>query len=78
MRASTTPTGSIRADVWATVERERVNILLIVGDAFARPLLDELDRHDYDLSSLRAAVSGGAPLSAPREGALPRAAPDAW
>ena len=32
------------ADVWSTVEREAVNILLIVGDAFGRPLLDELDR----------------------------------
>ena len=33
------------ADVWGLVERERIDFLLIVGDAFARPLLDELDRH---------------------------------
>ncbi len=32
------------ADVWRLVERERIDFLLIVGDAFARPLLDELDR----------------------------------
>lgn len=53
------------ADVWGTIERERLNFLLIVGDAFARPLLDELDRHTYDLSSLAMMLSGGAALSAP-------------
>jgi fatty-acyl-CoA synthase len=54
-------------DIWATVERERLTNLLIVGDAFARPLLDELDRddRDYDLGSLTVLVSGGAALSAP-------------
>ncbi len=51
-------------DVWSTVAAEGVNILLIVGDAFGRPLLDELDRHDHDLSSLLMLVSGGAALSA--------------
>jgi 3-oxocholest-4-en-26-oate---CoA ligase len=52
------------ADIWSTIERERVDFLLIVGDAFARPLLDELERHEYDLSSLTVLLSGGAPLSA--------------
>ncbi len=51
-------------DIWSLVEREQLNYLLIVGDAFARPLLDELDRHDYDLSSLTVVLSGGAALSA--------------
>jgi len=53
-------------DIWSMVERESINFLLIVGDAFARPLLDELDRHgdDYDLTSLTVMLSGGAPLSA--------------
>ncbi|MET0729150.1 MAG: acyl-CoA synthetase [Acidimicrobiales bacterium] len=55
-------------DVWKTVIRERVDILLIVGDAFGRPLVDELERavasgHPYDLSSLLLIVSGGAPLN---------------
>jgi len=50
--------------VWSTVAAEKVNVLLIVGDAFARPLLDELSSHDYDLSSLLMIVSGGAALSA--------------
>jgi len=56
-------------DIWATIEREQVNFLLIVGDAFARPLLDELahpsDGRTHDLSCLTVLLSGGAPLSAP-------------
>jgi len=52
------------ADVWGVCEREQVNFLQIVGDAFARPLLDELDRHPYDLAPLRILLSGGAPLNA--------------
>ena len=56
-------------DVWSLIEHERLNFLLIVGDAFARPLLDELEsptgRDAYDLSSLTVILSGGAALSAP-------------
>jgi 3-oxocholest-4-en-26-oate---CoA ligase len=51
-------------DIWSLVEREQLNFLLIVGDAFARPLIDELDRNTYDLTSLTVLLSGGAPLSA--------------
>ena len=52
------------SDIWSTVEREKVNFLLIVGDAFARPLLDGLVEHSYDLSGLVTILSGGAALSA--------------
>jgi fatty-acyl-CoA synthase len=52
------------ADVWSTVQREGVNILLIVGDAFARPLVDELAANEYDVSSLLLLASGGAALNA--------------
>ena len=51
-------------DIWSTVERERATALTMVGDAFGRPLLDELVRRDYDLSSLRLITSGGAILTA--------------
>jgi acyl-CoA synthetase (AMP-forming)/AMP-acid ligase II len=51
-------------DIWSTVEREKVNALTIVGDAFGRPLLDELRRRAYDVSSLRRLTTGGAILSA--------------
>jgi fatty-acyl-CoA synthase len=55
-------------DVWRTIEREHVGILLIVGDAFGRPLVDQLEKvaaagRRYDLSSLMVVISGGAPLN---------------
>jgi len=50
-------------DFLATVERERCGSCTIVGDAFARPILDELARGTYDVSSLLVVGSGGAPLS---------------
>src|SRR5439155_1421804 len=50
-------------DIWGTVAREGVNLLLLVGDAFARPLLDGLDRRSYDLSRLFVILSGCAILS---------------
>jgi fatty-acyl-CoA synthase len=52
------------ADVWSTIERERATAMCIVGDAFGRPLADELRAGDYDVSSLRLITSGGAILSA--------------
>jgi fatty-acyl-CoA synthase len=51
-------------DVLATVERERISALTIVGDAFARPLLDALRERAYDTSSLQTITSGGAILTA--------------
>jgi len=52
------------ADVLTVCQREGVNFLQIVGDAFGRPLLDELARGNYDLSALNILLSGGAPLNA--------------
>jgi acyl-CoA synthetase (AMP-forming)/AMP-acid ligase II len=51
------------ADIWSVIERHRVTSLLIVGDAFARPLLAEQRAHPRDLSSLRFVLTGGAILS---------------
>ena len=61
----TTPTRLDPADVLATCARERVTRAPDRRRPFARPLLDELDAHDHDLSSLRFLLSGGAVLSAP-------------
>jgi fatty-acyl-CoA synthase len=56
------------ADVLGVAARERATSLLIVGDPFARPLLDEIARArdpgcPYDLSAMRHLLSGGAVLS---------------
>jgi 3-oxocholest-4-en-26-oate---CoA ligase len=50
-------------DVWGMAEREGTSLLTIVGDAFARPLLDGLAKRRYDLSRLFILGSGGAILS---------------
>jgi len=50
-------------DVWSTIEREKVSAVLIVGDAFARPLIDQLRQKTYDLSHLNLVSSGGAIFS---------------
>jgi fatty-acyl-CoA synthase len=58
--------------LWDTVAREQVQTLTIVGDVFARPLLDALqaapDR--WDLSSLRAITSSGVLFSPSVKGGL--------
>jgi acyl-CoA synthetase (AMP-forming)/AMP-acid ligase II len=53
----------IPADVWGSVEEHKVLTLQIVGDAMARPLVDELDQNSYDLSGFLALVSGGAAMN---------------
>jgi fatty-acyl-CoA synthase len=40
--------------------RERVNVMSIVGDAFARPIVEELRAGSYDLSALGILGTGGA------------------
>lgn len=50
--------------LWQAVEREKVNMIVIVGDAFARPMLDALNEakannKPYDLSSLFMITSSG-------------------
>ncbi len=50
-------------DVWSVVEREKANSMTIVGDAVLRPLLLQLDKKKYDLSSFFAVGNGGAPLT---------------
>jgi len=50
-------------DVWDTVARERVIGISVVGDAMARPVVEELERGGHDASTLMAFGSGGATLS---------------
>ncbi len=55
------------AELLDTIEREKVNGLVIVGDPFARPMLAALDAEPgrWDLSSLVGIISSGAMWSEP-------------
>jgi fatty-acyl-CoA synthase len=53
-----------------TVARERVNLMSIVGDAFASRLIEELRARSYDLSSLQTLATGGAVTSEAAKQAL--------
>ena len=48
-------------ELWRAVEANGVDVVVIVGDAFAKPMLRALDDNPnaYDLSSLRTIVSSG-------------------
>jgi len=46
--------------VLETAEREKVGMMTMVGDAYAGPLVDELRKGSYDLSSMFAIGTGGA------------------
>ena len=57
-------------ELWEMVEKCKITMLTIVGDAFARPMIDELEdslKSDTvrDLSSLRLVMSSGVMFSAP-------------
>ena len=51
-------------------ERERVALMSIVGDAYAGPMIEELRRRPYDLSSLMILGTGGAATGEQHKGAL--------
>jgi 3-oxocholest-4-en-26-oate---CoA ligase len=54
-------------EVWRLAEQEKVNSIMITGDAMGKPLVETLDEPDadYDLSSLMALTSSAALFSAP-------------
>jgi 3-oxocholest-4-en-26-oate---CoA ligase len=56
--------------VWETAEREKVGMMTMVGDAYAAPLVAELRRGQYDLSSLYAIGTGGAATNSKYQRAL--------
>jgi fatty-acyl-CoA synthase len=62
-------------DFLSTIEREKAFSASIVGDAFARPIIDAMQSGSYDLSSLKVIGSGGAPLSTANKRALLEAVP---
>jgi len=57
-------------ELWEMVEKCKITMLTIVGDAFARPMIDELESSiandtAWDISSLRLVMSSGVMFSAP-------------
>ncbi len=52
-------------EVWEIVDREKVQLIFMTGDAMARPLIEEFERSSYDGSSLVAVASSAAIFSRP-------------
>jgi 3-oxocholest-4-en-26-oate---CoA ligase len=64
-------------DVVRTIERERVTVVTVVGDAIARPLVAAIERDSADVSSLAVIANGGALLTPYVKGRLIEALPNA-
>ncbi|RMI28346.1 acyl-CoA synthetase [Nocardia stercoris] len=62
--------------IWATVAREKPFVMVLTGDAMARPLLDAYIAAPSDVSSLMVIASGAALLSQPTKNALLENFPD--
>lgn len=56
--------------VLETAQREKIGLMTMVGDAYAAPIVDELDRRSYDLSSMYAIGTGGAATNPKHQRAL--------
>jgi acyl-CoA synthetase (AMP-forming)/AMP-acid ligase II len=64
--------------IWTAVQQHKVNVLSIIGDAMARPLLDALAAGDYDTSSLWSFNSTAALLSPSVKDAIAKALPSTY
>jgi acyl-CoA synthetase (AMP-forming)/AMP-acid ligase II len=63
-------------EIWRAVERHQVNVLVIIGDAMARPLVEAYLAGGYDASSLVAVSSSAALFSPAVKDACATALPD--
>ncbi len=64
--------------IWTAVQQHKVNVLSIIGDAMARPLLDALAGGNYDTSSLWSFNSTAALLSPSVRDAIAKALPTTY
>jgi acyl-CoA synthetase (AMP-forming)/AMP-acid ligase II len=66
------------AKVWRLISEQRANIVTIIGDAVARPLIDEYlaHRESYDVSSVYSISSGAVPFSEAGKAELAEVFPD--
>ncbi|NLD77016.1 MAG: AMP-binding protein [Acidimicrobiales bacterium] len=62
--------------VLEAIERDRAHMMSMVGDAHGRPLVEEMRRRSYDLSSLKMVGTGGAITTEPVKQALIELLPD--
>ncbi|NLA35591.1 MAG: acyl-CoA synthetase [Actinobacteria bacterium] len=63
---------------WQMIEDHKVGLMIIVGDAMAKPLLDAWEAHGpFDVASMYAIGSGGAPLNPAYKKALFEILPNA-
>jgi 3-oxocholest-4-en-26-oate---CoA ligase len=51
------------AEVWQAVERRQVNLIVLIGDAMARPMIEAFSKGSYDVSTLFAISSSAALFS---------------
>ncbi len=64
-------------DLLDTIARERITMLLLIGDAYGRPLAQAARARDHDFSSLSLIVNTGAIMSPATKAELLRLAPGA-
>jgi acyl-CoA synthetase (AMP-forming)/AMP-acid ligase II len=64
--------------VWEAVQRHRVNVVSVIGDAMARPLMEALAAGDYDTSSLVSVNSTAALFSPAVKDACTKALPNVF
>ena len=50
-------------EVWKAVERRKVNVIVLIGDAMARPMIEAFHKGNYDVSSVFAVSSSAALFS---------------
>jgi 3-oxocholest-4-en-26-oate---CoA ligase len=63
-------------EIWRAIQRRQVNVLVIIGDAMARPLVEAYLAGGYDASSLVAMSSSAALFSPAVKDACAKALPD--
>ncbi len=62
-------------EILSQIERESINVISMVGDAFGRPICEALRAGSYDISSLKHVLNSGAILSPEVKAELLDAAP---
>jgi len=63
-------------EIWRAIQKHQVNVLVIIGDAMARPLIEVYAEGGYDASSLVAMSSSAALFSPAVKDACAKALPD--